>query len=440
MLRPRLGAVQIHFDVDDRLTSLMAVDLSFKGQPPPHPLHNVHAFAAKFPPQLPCKFIEELTKPGDVVLDPMAGSGTTIIEAVRLNRAGIAVDIDPLAVRICQSKLIPINLTLIATSAENVLHKAQHIVHKFGFTWCETVLESFDPHDREFITYWFAPKTIAELGALIRAIREVPYPYRLFLEMLFSSIIVTKSGGVSLARDLAHSRPHRVLQKQVRSALEAFREKCHKVLSLLREDPQLPGKGYVLQADCRELPIADNSVDLIITSPPYANAIDYVRAHKFSLVWLGVPLKSLTQLRRRYIGSESTIQYRGECPSIVAERTIQALRERDPRRAAIIYRYFSDMVDTLREMFRVLRPGRFAIIVVGRSTARGVVVDTPLILAEIAQRVGFRLLGVKEREIDRDRRLMPVSKESDFHGIEARMHTEHVIALAKGAHAHSRAI
>ena len=52
------------------------------------------------------------------------------------------------------------------------------------------------------------------------------------------------------------------------------------------------------------LPLADGSVDLIVTSPPYANAIDYMRAHKFSLVWLGQPIANLSHLRGKYIGAE----------------------------------------------------------------------------------------------------------------------------------------
>jgi hypothetical protein len=62
---------------------------------------------------------------------------------------------------------------------------------------------------------------------------------------------------------------------------------------------------------------------------------------------------------------------------------------------------------------------------------RGVEIPTALILAELAERVGFRLVGVKDRPIDRNRRLMPISHASDKTGIEARMHGEQVIALIK---------
>jgi len=85
----------------------------------------------------------------------------------------------------------------------------------------------------------------------------------------------------------------------------------------------------------------------------------------------------------------------------------------------------------LVEMHRVLRKGRSAIVVVGSSTVRGTEVPTALVLAELGEHAGFKLIGVKDRTIDRNRRLMPVSRVSDRTGIEARMHGEQVIAFAK---------
>ena len=66
------------FDYRERFRDLLSSDLEFHGKSSAYASHNFHAFPAKFPPQLPRKFIEGLTEPGDVVLDPMVGSGTTL--------------------------------------------------------------------------------------------------------------------------------------------------------------------------------------------------------------------------------------------------------------------------------------------------------------------------------------------------------------------------
>jgi len=178
------------------------------------------------------------------------------------------------------------------------------------------------------------------------------------------------------------------------------------------------------------VPLAAGSVDLIVTSPPYANAIDYIRAHKFSLIWFGHDPGSLSQMRRKYIGAE----IRGsvsEIPSTKARRAIAEIQKSEPRKAEIVAHYFSDMQRALRQMLVVLKPGRAAVVVVGSSTIRGTQVQTPFALAEIGEALGFDVVGVKQRPIDRDRRLMPISRNGNGAGIEARMHEEHVIGFFK---------
>ena len=419
-------------EVERTLRARIEQDLSFKGQRTAYASHNTHAFAAKFPPQLPKAFIQELTDPGERVLDPMAGSGTALVEAVLAGRVGIGVDLDPLAVRISQAKITTLPPDDVLSLAEKITDHAQRVLTKEGSGYTEKVLASFEDTTRAFIEYWFQPNTIAELGALIRAIRRISSPpYRQFFEVLFSSIVVTKSGGVSLARDLAHTRPHKVSDKKIKHAVQAFSEKVVKSSAMLAEMQDAPGAAHIVRSDSKSLPLPADSIDLIITSPPYANAIDYVRAHKFSLVWFGYDIKSLSDLRRRYVGAEVRLKGEGHLQSETGSRTIRDVGERDPRRAGVIAHYFDEMTTSLGEMYRVLRRGRAAIIVVGSSTARDIVVPTPLILAEIGEHVGFKLIGVKEREIDRDRRLMPISRRSTETGIEARMHREEVIAFVK---------
>ena len=76
-----------------RLGELLSQDLDFHSEHSRYASHNFHSFPAKFPPQLPRKFISSLTQEGDVVLDPMMGSGTTILEAYLLNRQAFGFDI-----------------------------------------------------------------------------------------------------------------------------------------------------------------------------------------------------------------------------------------------------------------------------------------------------------------------------------------------------------
>ncbi len=417
-------------DVEEILRRLLNRDLTFEGEKTAYATHNLHAFAAKFPPQLPRLFIDELTRPGEWVLDPMAGSGTALVEAVLAGRHAVGIDFDPLAVLIAQVKSIPRNLLRCAQVGAEVLQKAENILHSV----VDKELGCFySPRAVEFFRFWFEEHTVAELYALVQAIQAVEeVDVRAFLQVVFSSIIITKSGSLTRARDLAHSRPHRDPNRQVKqSALEAFRKQLHVAIELQQSIVGVTGQAVVTRADARALPLRNHSAHLIFTSPPYAaNAIDYMRAHKFSLMWLGYAPQMLTTLRARYIGSErrsSKMVFASE----TANRVLQNLQRKDERRAAVVAHYFRDMEVALREMLRVLAEGRAAVLVVGSSTIRGVGIKAPTVLTELADSIGFQVIGMAKREIVRNARMMPVSHNSSRNGIEARMHEEGVIGLIK---------
>jgi hypothetical protein len=92
------------------LSKLLSTDLDFHGDASNYASHALHAFAAKFPPQLPRVFIEGLTVKGETVMDPMMGSGTAIVEAFLCGRRAVGFDIDPLALMICRVKTHPVDL------------------------------------------------------------------------------------------------------------------------------------------------------------------------------------------------------------------------------------------------------------------------------------------------------------------------------------------
>ena len=413
-----------------RLSALLQGELNFHGADSSYASHDVHAFAAKFPPQLPRAFIRGLTAPGDFVLDPMMGSGTTIVEALLEGRRGIGLDIDPLALRVSQAKTIPMRIDDLRDIGLKVISQAQDLLTNNSI---EKLLQKFDGRTKEFIDYWFYPNTQRELAALVLAIQTVEVSLlRRFLELTFSSIIVTKSGGVSRARDLAHSRPHLDKEKNPKNALEQFSLRLQRNIKSMAHLDTKSALAAPLPGDARSMPLRNEVIDLIVTSPPYANAIDYMRAHKFPLVWLGESVVNLTELRARYIGSEKIngAQY-AELPD-KTEGIIQQLQKQDRKKSSILRKYFTEMQAVLAEMYRVLRKDSAAIVVVGPSMMRGVNVQTHHCLAEIARETGFSVIGVVQRRLDRNKRMMPArfGKKTDSM-IEQRMHEEYVIGLLK---------
>jgi DNA modification methylase len=416
----------------ERLAALLKGGLDFRGENTGYASHGLHAFPAKFPPQLPRAFIRALSEPGNVVLDPMMGSGTTLVEALIEGRNAVGVDIDPLAIRLSGTKTTVLDTSKVRRTGARVVTVASALLEK-GDVLDHALAEAFDEPTKQFVNYWFQPDTQRELMALSLAIREVKEAsVRRFLELTFSSVIITKSGGVSKARDLAHSRPHLDKQKKPKGALEQFSVRLLRNAASLSQLDANGCSALVLAGDARTLPLASSSVDLVVTSPPYANAIDYMRAHKFSLVWFGRNVTDLSQKRARYIGSERVASAETVALPSEVEDTIAKLAEPDQRKSAVLRKYFHEMKDVLQEIHRVLRPDSAAIIVVGTSVMRGINVETHAHLARIAEGAGFDLVGIAQRAIDRNRRMMPArfgNKSASM--IEQRMHEEYVIGLLK---------
>jgi hypothetical protein len=255
---------------------------------------------------------------------------------------------------------------------------------------------------------------------------------RTFLQVVFSSAVITKHGTLTRARDLAHSRPHRDLSKKITdNAIDFFEERLNQAIKTMQTMVNTKRMVTIARSDARVLPLQDNSIDLIVTSPPYAaNAIDYMRANKFSLIWFGEEPKGLSKMRGQYIGAElqgESLEFRSDA----ANRVMRHLKRESEKRARVVAHYFRDMETALAEMLRVLREDRAAILVVGSSIIRGVDIQAPTVLAELAATGGFRLVDVAKRKILRNSRMMPTSHESSRSGIDARMHEEGVIGLIK---------
>jgi DNA modification methylase len=232
---------------------------------------------------------------------------------------------------------------------------------------------------------------------------------------------------------LAHTRPHLLEGKPYKDAIKVFEARLAKCAALLS---QLPSNGKhveIQQHDCRlRLPLQEDSVQLIVTSPPYANAIDYMRAHKFTLVWFGEDIDGLSTLRSTYIGSEKAgLPSKDDLPASVLA-TVEKLHAVDSRKSHVLAKYFADMRLALGEMVRVLEPGRCCIVVVGPSTMRGQTIKTQELLSDIGNQVGFETLKIAERKLDRNRRMLPAAFRRNHNSqIENRMHEEYVIGLLK---------
>ena len=231
------------------------------------------------------------------------------------------------------------------------------------------------------------------------------------------------------------SNPNPYSTKTIKSALIEFKKKA---LTNIKAISDLPNKIVASQisiGDARKMALLDETVDLIVTSPPYAsNAIDYMRAHKFALVWFGNQISTLSKTRGEYIGSETLTRYdKFKHLPPTTNDIITTLTKIDPKKGMVVSKYYQESIEILSEMYRVLKPGKTMIYVVGTSIIKGIYIRIADCLAELGTEVGFSIPKIAIRSIDRDKRMMPISRNKNNDSIiEQRMHNEFVIGFYKG--------
>lgn len=367
----------------------------------------IHPFPARMAPGIALEALDQSQKPLRV-LDPMMGSGTVLAVAQENGHWAVGVDLDPLAVLLSRVWTQSLNQEVLRQRAVQVLKRA--MANFSQIRTGDAYPRNSDEETQSFIRYWFDPYARRQLTSLSNTIRRVRNANeREALWCAFSRLIITKSAGASLAMDLSHSRPHREFST---APVKPFNKFLSSVETVIQNCPKRGSKlqrpaAKVRIGDARRLRIRSNSIDLVLTSPPYLNAIDYMRCSKFSLVWMGYTVSEIRHIRGESIGSESSSE-KAKAPWICDIVKDLKMKPKLPRRDGdILSRYIWDMNKALSEVSRVLRNGGRAVYVVGDSKLKGTFVRNSSIIAAVAKANGLTLQSRRARRLPANRRYLP---------------------------------
>jgi DNA modification methylase len=371
------------------------------------PFRPIHPFPARMAPSIIRRRLSSLKKPMRI-LDPMAGSGTTVVAARLHGHQAVGFDTDPLALLIARTWCSNVDPEALRTQAKKVLDSARKSYR--NLSPADAYPRKADNETRAFIRFWFDQTARRQLTALSQAISRMDdSTMRRFLWSAFSRMIITKQAGASLAMDVSHSRPHKTYKLAPLRPLERF---LVTVDAVLRASPFSSGKNLpkavIRKADARKLPLDDGSIDLVVTSPPYLNAIDYLRGHKFSLVWMGHSIEEIRHLRSQNIGTEiSGPSSRNTDRTRLAIKKMGKTGRLPERSRGMLARYVDDMNTVMAEIRRVLAQKGEAVLVVGDSTIQGVFVRNSRALAYLGRVNGLTLRSVRRRPLLENRRYLP---------------------------------
>jgi SAM-dependent methyltransferase len=400
-------------------------------------IRPVHPFPARMAPAIVWEELIAVSVAGRAsrlrVLDPMSGSGTTIAMARLLGHKAIGFDTDPLAVLIARAWSADLDPDLLRRSAAAVVGRARLLVRNLALK--DAYPRNADDETRAFARYWYDETARRQLAALAMTIGRVrDGVLRSLLWCAFSRLIIVKSRGVSLGMDVAHSRPHKVYE---RAPIKPFRAYQHAANVIARHSPFADGRrrpsASVQRGDARDLPISDGSVDFVITSPPYLNAIDYLRGHRLSLIWLGHSVREIRAIRATNVGTEvsdRSIGDNGHVASAIGRMgDVESLPDRE---IGMLTRYVIDMDHAIAEMTRVLSPGGRAVLVIGDSTIRSVFVRNSRALAYLGKHNGLTLVNSRRRPLPANKRyLPPPCAEGAGARLENRMRAEVILTFQK---------
>ena len=341
------------------------IEWDFKDFTTQYLTHTFHSYPARFIPQIPLTFIKLFTTEKETVLDPFCGCGTTLVEAFLNNRNSIGNDFNPLAALISKVKT-----TLIDESEFRYLNKKLAVMKRYLDLDYRRIEERINNLPNRKISKIFNRVVISKLETIRETLLEVKEEGHDdlfdFGRVALSSTIwslVENGGGIDVD-DL--------FLKKVKS----MQKELNKMAKIVKNIPEV----RVIYGDARKLEVETDSTDLIVTSPPYVNALDYYRVHMYNMLWLGM---DFDLFRKHEIGGHSHFI---------------------TNRFRLLSEYLGDMLRSMIEMNRVLKEDKLCVIVVGNSSVEYELIESHKFFAEMAKKIGFKPIKTIFRNIDKTRK------------------------------------
>ncbi|MDQ3700506.1 MAG: class I SAM-dependent methyltransferase [Chloroflexota bacterium] len=324
-------------------------------------VHRLHPYLGKFVPQLVETFLRKYWSPGQTVLDPFCGSGTTLVQANELGVHAVGYDISAFNVLLCRAKTARYDPVLVRREALDLLEQTQ-----------ATVERDADGTDNAYLRAWYAPAALRQLLTYRRLLDASDYTYRDLLRVILSRSARSARMAPHYALDFPKTpqpTPYWCYKHSrecfpTSEALKFLRRYTADTLERIAQFDALRGDATVAvhHANALHAPLA--AVDGVITSPPYVGLIDYHEQHAYAYQLLG-----LADRRREEIGP-------------AAGGSSQVAKQR----------YQAEIARVFRRLANVMPRGSRMIVVAN---------DRAMLYDEIADLAGVDVEGVVTRHVDR---------------------------------------
>ncbi|MHA1143323.1 MAG: TRM11 family SAM-dependent methyltransferase [Candidatus Helarchaeota archaeon] len=402
----------------------MVEDWAFKEADTKYLTHGLHYYPARMIPQIAKRLLFRYSNPGDLVLDPFVGSGTTLVEARLSGRNSIGIDVNPFSALLATVKSTPISgdfrLQEMIAALPEMLSKYDEVDYVQYYPNLKNV--------NEWMEKWFPVSVIKHILIIKKMLfdfnKHESDAMQDFYKIMFSKLILDlfkgKFDGSSTHVKKKHSNnipdPFSLFEKNVRNGIRAVQEFSERVQ---------PSSCIVHHADFMEIePEKLQGINLIMTSPPYGeerSTIGYSRWTKFFLYWLDYTQENVLSWRKKTLGGKGRNE--SSLESATLNKNLTILERKDVKHRKIVRSFFHDYSDCLKKMASLLETDSYCCIVCGNRRVAGVYFPMDKITAELAS-PDFILETLHHRDIP--------TKTIPWEGISGKtMKRENIIILKR---------
>lgn len=386
--------------------------LEFDSAAPDRLTHYAFRYPAKFHPPVVKKLLAQYSEQGETCLDPFCGSGTLLVEAAAAGRNAIGTDIDPLAIFVSRAKThrhntlelrerIKPTLECINSIGDRPPRQSDYLLKDIDDVTYSSVLDAENLWVPSIpnLHHWFRRMVTVQLARMFQSINsaELTASERQFLLLCFGAIIRNCSNAdptpVSGLEVTSHMKK-KELQGRAIDPLAAFAKAVSKNLDGAQAYEAATNTNISVQvehADARKLSEHGLLADVIITSPPYHNAVDYYRRHQLEMYWLRLVANQSERLSllpgyigRPHVPKRHAIDVPEELSGAIAIWD-NRMRSASARRADDFLQYVASMRSVAAQLATTLPIKGKAVFVVGNSKFGGEEIAAVDIFPEIME-------------------------------------------------------
>ena len=393
--------------------------------------HGIHPYPAMMIPQVARRLIQEYGYSRGILFDPYCGTGTTLLEAFMAGSESVGTDLNPLARLIAKVKTTPINIDQLDLAIDKFVN--------FGIDAINSPNDRVETPGIPNIDYWFGVRVQRKL-ALIRKYVDLINDASIadFFRVAFSLTIRktswTKNSEFKLVRiPLERIRVHNPdVFSTMLSILSSNRDAIFQLNNALDQAAPLPSiYNFNSVAGVPRNMIDRDSVDLIVTSPPYGDSrttVAYGQFSRLSSQWLGYEnanrIDNVLMGGSKFLGNVS-FAYE-ELDSV-----IRNIANTNPKRSCEVASFFIDYRKSIMNVSAVVKRGGYACYVVGNRTVNGIEIPTVEATAAFFEMSGFTHVDTFRRNIP-NKRMPSMNSPTNVPGkLGSTMKTEHIVICQK---------